>query len=334
MDSIKPDENLFELCKKLSQQYGVKFILIDEIHFNQNFEQSLKNIYDFLNIKIYFTSSSALSLAQSEIDLARRVDIFQLHIFSFWEYLKIKGVDVEPISLNDIIEKKFSPSLNQLSHYFDEYLVKGCLPYSQDSLNYLENQKSILNTVIEKDIPNIAAITQPEVFKIKKLVEFVAESGADGVNYTTLSKNLGITVYKAQQYVALLDRAFILNVSTPHGTSVTREPKILLYLPSRLIFTSYKSSLGALREDFATTMFRALQVEYFYLKSTKGKKTPDFLIMHQGKKVIIEVGGKNKGREQFKDLKSSDYKIVLKHGADFKENDIPLFMLGLCVDWN
>lgn len=331
MDSVQSDENLFELCKKLSQHYGIRVILIDEIHFNQNFEQYLKNIYDFLQVQIYFTSSSALSLSKSEIDLARRVDIFPLHIFSFWEYLKLKGININPLTFAEIIERKYTNSLNQLALYFDDYLIKGCLPYAQHSQNYLANQKNIISTVVEKDISNIAPIHQQEIFLIKKIIQFVSQSGADGVNYTTLSKNIGITVYKAQQYVELLSRAFILNVSFPHGANVVKEPKILMYLPNRLVFASYEKSLGALREDFVTTMFRVLQMEYSYLKSTKGKKTPDFLVEYDGKKIIIEVGGKNKGREQFKELNNFDYKIILKHGTELKENDIPLFMLGLCA---
>ncbi|HMB01136.1 MAG TPA: hypothetical protein VKS21_09135 [Spirochaetota bacterium] len=40
--------------------------------------------------------------------------------------------------------------------------------------------------------------------------------------------------------------------------------------------------------------------KYFYLKSTRSKKTPDYLV--ENKTWIIEIGGKAKGREQFKGI--------------------------------
>ena len=45
--------------------------------------------------------------------------------------------------------------------------------------------------------------------------------------------------------------------------------------------------------------FKALGKEVFYLKSTLGKKTPDFLI-RDSEDIVFEIGGKGKGRSQFK----------------------------------
>ena len=63
IDSIEI-ENLFELIKTLNEFYQFKVFFLDEIHFYKGYEKELKTIYDFLDVKIFFTSSVSLSLSQ------------------------------------------------------------------------------------------------------------------------------------------------------------------------------------------------------------------------------------------------------------------------------
>ena len=54
--------DLFELAQRLQQNYSVSLLLLDEIHFQADYHEQLKKIYDFLKIKVVFTSSVSLSL--------------------------------------------------------------------------------------------------------------------------------------------------------------------------------------------------------------------------------------------------------------------------------
>lgn len=47
----------------------------------------------------------------------------------------------------------------------------------------------------------------------------------------------------------------------------------------------------------------------------------------EGGKLVIEIGGKGKGREQFKDFKMEN-KIRFLHSDETEGNKRPLFMLG------
>ncbi|RLA77192.1 MAG: hypothetical protein DRG30_00885 [Epsilonproteobacteria bacterium] len=60
---------------------GVKVLVVDEIHYQRNFEQDLKTIYDFFDIQIIFSGSSAIALSQA--DLSRRVLVYTVPILSF-----------------------------------------------------------------------------------------------------------------------------------------------------------------------------------------------------------------------------------------------------------
>jgi predicted AAA+ superfamily ATPase len=50
----------------------------------------LKKVYDFLDVRVMFTSSVALALNQSSYDLSRRTVLRPLNPFSFREYLFFK----------------------------------------------------------------------------------------------------------------------------------------------------------------------------------------------------------------------------------------------------
>ena len=71
-------------------------------------------------------------------------------------------------------------------------------------------------------------------------------------------------------------------------------------------------------------------ISFHYLKSTRGAKTPDFLIETDSQKRVLEVGGKGKGRDQFKGVKI-DRKLVLAHSTTPERGRVPLFLLGYLV---
>ncbi|WP_456443289.1 hypothetical protein [Caldithrix abyssi] len=133
--------------------------------------------------------------------------------------------------------------------------------------------------------------------------------------------------YKAERYVQLLERTFILNVVMPIGTNVLREPKITMNLPYRLLFRSFEDAIGALREDFAVEMLKAAGYEFFYLKSTRGEKTPDYFVRTKEGNFVVEIGGKGKGRLHFKGIKENR-KMIFAHADQVGDLKRPLFLLG------
>ena len=322
------DHDLFNIAKTLVEKYKAKCLLIDEIHFCTGFEGELKKIFDFLDVRVVFTSSVALAMVESAYDLSRRVQLLTILPFSFREYLSFKKDVLLPVLLlEDIIGSKWSEEHIQHGFMFEEYLKGGMHPFAIDEPDALPLLKNVLQKVVQKDIPRIAKIHTDEIGIIEKLVQFIGRSEVDGINYSSVSQNLNITKYKAEQYIQLLKKSFILNPVLPFGSNVLKELKVLMYMPYRLLYKPYDDAIGALREDFfAETMIMASK-EFRYLKSKRGLKTPDFLTQFEGGKLVIEIGGKGKGREQFKDF-TMENKIRFLHSDETKGNKRPLFMLG------
>ena len=83
------NSDFFELVGEFVES-GIEFLMVDEVHKYNDFAIHLKAIYDiYPTLKVLFTSSSAISLLNSQADLSRRVTVYHLKGLSFREYLEI-----------------------------------------------------------------------------------------------------------------------------------------------------------------------------------------------------------------------------------------------------
>ncbi len=323
---------MFETLKDLKEKLGIRVFLLDEVHAYANFDKEIQSVYELLDLKVFFTSSTALSMGKYKNDMSRRLILKPLYPFSLREYIEFKtDAVIEPLSLEDFMGKKLPVSLLRYGEYFYDYIKGGLMPFALDEPDIIPLLDNILNAILYKDIPRVNRnITMEELNTISKLVKFAALSAVDGINYSSISKNLGITKYKAEQYVLLLEQSFVIQVIFPTGTNVLKEPKVLLSLPYRLLFNGFDLALGGLREDFFAQCCKIFGKKINYLKSTTGKKTPDYILTDMD--TVFEIGGKGKGRSQFKGVKTGR-KIILADSYAFNTTEKkPLFSLGLIGD--
>ncbi len=326
LDAMEGD--LFALVKTLHETMQIRLFLLDEVHIYPRFEADLKKIYDVFDVRVIFTSSTALGMYESGYDLSRRVLLKTLYPFSLREYAQFKyGQEFGVLTLQDIVEKNIPPDIFRAGEYFSSYIQGGLMPFALREPQPILLLANILKTIIRKDIPHIARLLADELDKIEQLVRFIGLSGVDGINYSSVAQNVQITKYKAGQYIALLERAFVLHQVFPTGSNVLKEPKVVMALPYRLLYRPFNEAIGGLREDFFVEVFRALGKEIFYLKSMRGQKTPDYLI-RDSQDIVFEVGGKGKGRSQFKGV-DVQRKIIFADGYDMTGMRRPLFLAGL-----
>lgn len=326
LDSVEGD--LFEIVKTLFETMQISLFLLDEVHMYPRIEADLKKIYDNLKVKVIFTSSTALGMYESGYDLSRRVLLKTLYPFSLREYAWFKyGQEFKNLTIQDILDKNIPSENLRAGEHFSPYIQGGLMPFALTEPQPLALLQNILQTVIKKDIPRIARLTSDELDKIEQLVRFIGLSKIDGINYSSVAQNLQITKYKAEQYIALLEKVFILQRVFPTGSNVLKEPKVVMALPYRLLYTPFKEAVGGLREDFFVEMLRSVGKEIYYLKSTRGQKTPDYLV-RDGQDIVFEVGGRGKGRSQFKGVDVKQ-KIILSDSYDMTGIRRPLFLAGL-----
>lgn len=320
--------DLSEVARILSDHYKIRTLLVDEIHFCKTYTKDLKKIYDFFKIRVVFTSSVSLSLFDSAHDLSRRVLLRFLYPFSFREYLSfIKNAEIPSLSISDILDDRWATEHMRYSYLFDQYLQGGIFPLALEEPDPMPLMKNICMKVIHKDIPMVSNLRFEDIEKIEKTLSFIGKSEVDGINFSSISRNLGITKYKAELFVKLLSKAFILNPIYPKGTNVLKEPKVLMLLPFRLLYSDLQQCQGAIREDFFAEMLTMKGYKFHYLKTKRGAKTPDYLVEFEKERIVIEIGGKGKGREQFKGFKA-EKKLILSIDPKTSSNKKPLSLIG------
>ncbi|PIU81282.1 hypothetical protein COS70_04910 [Candidatus Micrarchaeota archaeon CG06_land_8_20_14_3_00_50_6] len=332
-DSLPAGADLFGIIKDLSSGFGKKWFLIDEIHGVQAWQQSLKKIYDFLPVKVVFTSSASVDIIQSKYDLSRRVVILPVKPFTFREYLFFKhGIRAKRLILERVLHdyKKLYPLYAPYEHYYDEF-CRLAIPSMLDS-PLPQTIDNILEKIINNDLMKYGRLDASDLLNARNAISFIANSPIDGCSYSSISRNLGVNKYKAISYVNLLEKAFVLRVILPEGPNVLKEPKILFALPFRYYLSKARGDpklVGALREEFFIHHVAGSVAELYYAKNLRGEKIPDYIIRVGRKKYVFEIGGARKGFGQLKLVNPAEFEgrlLVTMPGQP--EKGIPLILFG------
>ena len=329
-DTISPRADLFELAGWLTGSLGIKYLIIDEIHALLEWQGQIKKISDFSGTRIIFTSSSSLELAEGRYDLSRRLTLQDLPLFSFREYLLFgKSLDIQVVTLDDILAR--SQEIYRLVYSYEpefrEFANLRALPACLES-PLPSVVTAIVDKIIQKDMLTTARLSGEDILQIRSVLLFLARAGVEGCSYSSISRNLGITKYKSQQYITLLQSASLIHIILPYGANVLPEPKILFtpVLRANLAQGMDPERLtGAIREEFFIHHILGANLTVNYLKSLRGQKLPDYVVFHEGKKIIFEIGGAGKGASQFKGMDEREKYLLTQPGVP---GGIPLILMG------
>ncbi|MFK5976714.1 MAG: AAA family ATPase [Sulfurovum sp.] len=318
-------DSIFDIAYEF-HKVGGKLLIIDEIHKYNNFEIELKKIYDMLDLKVIFSGSSAIKLDNSKGDLSRRAIMYNMNGLSFREFIELKeGIELPYFTLEDILNNHINISATILSQikpyqYWNEYLKYGFYPfYFENQNSYPIRLKETINTVIEVDIPSIFKIEYEKIINLKKLVRLVCQSKPFEINIRELSSKIGIGDYQTlYKYLEYLKRGKILNILKPlsKGDNIFSKPdKIYLSNPNLHFSYCNNSEIGTIREVFFASQFHEDRLHSI--------KRGDFLL---DGKYTFEIGGKNKGFKQIKDIENS---YVVRDDIEIGDKNIlPLWLFG------
>ena len=323
---ITSNMKLFEIAEDF-YNIGGKVLVIDEIHKYKDFEIELKEIYDFLNLKVIFSGSSAIVLEHKKADLSRRAMIYRLRGLSFREFLELKlGTKFVSFSLDEIVQnhitiaRGIAKKIKPLEH-FKEYLKVGYYPfYFEAKQSYCIKLEETINTVIESDLPIIFNIEPSNIHKLKQLTAYICASKPYELNLTSLAQKIGINRKTLYQYIHYLSLGNIFSrlEAKGKGDSVFSKPaKLYLNNPNLNHCYCQEKEVGTIREEFFLNM---LNLNHKLLYPKKGDFSVD-------EKYIFEIGGKDKSFKQIKNIENS-FVVADDIEVGFM-NKIPLWVFGL-----
>ena len=318
--------SLFDFVDEFVKRGG-EFIVIDEIHEADNFQSELKSVYDFLDVKVLFSGSSAIEITNP--DFARRYSMYKMPIFSFREYLevtqkiKLMAYNLEELVENhesivyDIMDKLLDKKILKL---YDEFIDVGVYPfYFEDELKYVDRINETINTVLHKDLGRLFNIQADKIDTLKKLLLTICVSEPLELSIDKLATTVGISKMTLYKYIDYLGKAELVNHISHEAKrfkSIRKSDK--LYLANTNLFSALcmKSEIGTIRETYFVSMVASSHSIHY---ADRG----DFLV---NEKFTVEIGGKNKGFKQIKDIPSSFLALDdIELGMDGK---IPLWLFG------
>lgn len=320
---------LLELTEYL-YTHGVTHLYLDEVHRYPNWIKTLKNIYDsYPQLNIVFTGSSLLEIDNAEADLSRRLRTYNLAGLSFREYLAINHIaQVDALPLDDIlshhqqIASGISSKLKILPH-FERFVQQGYYPFFLETTStdsYYERIQNVINTVIENDIPAIESIEYETLRKAKRLLALLAQMKPFTPNISSLCEALSTTRNQLIRLLSLLHRAALLRLlytDRKDLKALGKPEKILFNNPSLMHALAQPADSGTIRESlFAAMLSHSHSIQY--------PKHGDLLVDN---KYLFEIGGKNKGFGQIKDIPDS-YVAADDIEIGFG-NKIPLWLFGM-----
>lgn len=318
---------LYEVAE-YAHLHGIEALFIDEVHYLSHWGQAIKNIFDsFTDLKIVYTGSSMLQIDEAQADLSRRQTVYNLHGFSFREYLLFKGYyQHEAVDLEYILKNHTSMAMDICAEikplmFFNEYLRQGYYPFVLEAKeDYLLRLERLMSLAIYQDIPRVdETITLQTLQKAQKLLMILATQVPLEPNISTLCREIGATRDVVIRLLYLMEKAGLLMLVNKESNSyktLSRPDKIYLNNTNQMYALTGKVNEGTLRETFFVNQFRQAHKVLLPIKG-------DYLVDEH---YTFEVGGSGKTFKQIKDIPNSYLALdEIEFGAG---NTIPLWLFG------
>ena len=319
---IVGNATLLEIAEEF-QKRGGKILLVDEIHYQRDFEKDLKTIYDFFDIKVIFSGSSAIALKSA--DLSRRAVVYRVPTLSFREFLELYlNIKLDSFTLDEIVKNHEEISFEIISKlkplkYFQEYLEYGCYPFFLEGKEvYFLKLTEAINKTIENDLLQIYSIEPKNISILKKLLLILCENPPGSINISALSRESRINVRTLYNYLTALHKAELIKMIyfSKKGNALLQKPDKIILSNANLFHVLCSSvNIGSLRESFFVSMLYNHHIRY--------AKKGDYIV---NDKYTFEIGGRKKGFTQIKSLPDS---YVISDDIEIGSgNKIPLWLFG------
>lgn len=333
-DRLMFEHSIVELSEEL-EKYGVKYLFLDEVHKypskqkNYDWSAEIKNSYDrYPGLNIIYSGSSVLKIYQGHGDLSRRKSSYSLSGLSFREYLELNDLlNFESVKLEELLNKHQDISKEitretKIIPHFKDYLKRGYFPFYNESPSaYFDRLNSIINILIETDIPAVSNIKFETALKLKKLLASIASTAPWVPNLINLRRDLNITDHRTLlKYLDFLDKAEILSIlnQKAKGNKILQKPDKIYPGNTNFIYSlDFKGGeTGTIRETFFNSQVNVLH-------NLRLPRQGDFFVDDN---YLFEIGGKTKTKQQISG-KENAY-IVNDDIENGIFNQIPLWLFG------
>lgn len=292
---------------------NTNFIIIDEFQKMPEPTKTLKILHDhFPHLKIIATGSSALDIYQKlrAESLAGRKRVFSVYPLDFAEYLNF----TDNVNLTDVYSRLLANDqinsasfLAELNPVWENFAIWGGYPrvaLLKSDAERAATLAEIYQAYLERDITGI--LKESDAIPFTKMVSLLAVQVGNIFNANEIAKQLGVSRFKLDRYLFVLEKTFIIQLVPPFFTNRQKEiikmPK-LFFLDNGLRNWAVKnhgpldlrSDNGRLMENsvFAELLKHLpLGVEIHFWRTPQGAEV-DFVLTAGAKIIPVEVKFQN-----------------------------------------
>lgn len=304
-------------------EMGGETLLVDQVFKYPGWSQELRQCYDlYPNLKIVFTGSSVMKLKEANLYIGDIAASYNLHGFSFREYIgAVTNSELPCYSLDDIVINHRAIAndvLNKIDihNHFADYIHHGYYPFFFEKRNYSENLLKTMNMMLEVDVLYIQEIEQSYLTKIRKLFYRLAIQSPLTPNVSQLSHECGVSRATVMNYLKYLQDARLINMLYKAGVGFPKKPDKVYMNNTNIMFPTKRGEVD-----------RQALCETFFYNQLNTQAT----VNKTGRKGQFLINGKNhfKIELQNKKNKKSHSQFVVVDALQTEENNvIPLWLFG------
>jgi predicted AAA+ superfamily ATPase len=312
---------IFSFADEFAKRGG-KLLLLDQIQKYPDWSAELRRCYDELpDLKIVFTSSPVLRIAEGNPDLQGKAVIYHLEGLSFREYLNhVTKHEFSLYTLEEIVKnhEKIAAEVvaktRPLAHFHD-YLENGFFPYFIENENFYTNKLlKQVNLALEIDVPYINQIELKYLSKLRKLLHIIATETPFSPNVSKLATAIETSRATVMNYLRYLKNAKLIHLLySNNGEDEMKKPDMVYMHNTNLLYAIAPNNIDKL--NLRHTFFYN---QLTYAHSVKSSAKADFLVddTHH-----FLVGGHK--TEAARGVFAASDMIEVGHGKK-----IPLWLLG------
>ncbi len=229
-----PKEFISAHCQNKNKVY----FLFDEFQYVKNGGKILKELYDtFPQAKFIITGSASLAISEIASALVGRIIYLNLYPFTFGESLLLQEKPLynywqkNNSFLRTYLQTGFIDYLpklifsSELFYSFDSFFTYGGYPRVNTIVLSLKQETltNLLETYVEKDI--IKYLRIGDFLQFQGFVKYLSATNGGLINYSSLSKELGLPYRQVKQFLSQLENTFVIKLINSYATNKTTEIK-------------------------------------------------------------------------------------------------------------
>jgi predicted AAA+ superfamily ATPase len=317
-----------------------EYVILDEVQHVPELFRAIKLSVD-LNRKagrfVLTGSANVLLLPSLSDSLAGRMEIINL--------LPLAYAETSKKSSPTLLQRLINNQIDELDHGqaqkpLSQRVIEGGFPEPLTRESYSRKRRwfdSYLQTLVQRDIKQISTIQKLD--KIPVLLAALANNSAQLLNISSLSKDLGIDRATLNQYLALLQQIFLVEILPPWFSN--RNKRLIKTPKAHLVDTGISSFLlgvdaealeadrnllGHLAENYVYAELKRhatgleTNVKFYHFRD-QAKKEIDLIIeTHSGKLIAVET-------KVASTVGVADFKIL----REFQETNSDKFTVGIVM---